>query len=222
MQRFLYYLRPQDREKIRDEVAAVLDRTAFVREHAAKKPVLIGEFGLADDKRREDPQMPQDTELLHFHNSLWASLVSGVSGTTLFWWWDRLDRMNAYSHYLPVARFAKVIPFTREALQPVAWKDDAAGIRVLGMTANRCGYYWIVRDRGTWLSRLRGEPAPPSATARIVLPGLPAGRYRVTWWDTWQGKKVAEVPLIVPTAEEAATIETVAFTTDIAAQVEQE
>jgi len=217
-----YYLRPQDREKIRDEVAAVLDRTAFLREHAAKKPVLIGEFGLADDKWREDPQMPQDTELLHFHNSLWASLVSGVSGTTLFWWWDRLDRMNAYPHYLPVARFAEVIPFTRQALQPVVWKDDATSIRVLGMTANQCGYYWIIRDQGTWLSRLRGEPAPQSATARIVLPGLAGGRYRVIWWDTWQGRKVAEVPLTVPTGEEVATIETVAFTTDIAAQVEQD
>ncbi|MGQ9504888.1 MAG: DUF5060 domain-containing protein [Thermogutta sp.] len=217
-----YYLRPQDRERIRDEVAAVLDRTAFLRQHAADKPVLIGEFGLADDKWREDPQMPQDKGLLHFHNSLWASLLSGVSGTTMFWWWDRLDRMNAYPHYLPVARFAAEIPFTRKALQPVFWRDEPAGIRVLGLAADKCGYYWIVRDRGTWLSQLRGEAPPQPSTARVVLPGLMAGRYRVTWWDTWQGTKTAEAQVDIEKEGETVAIETTAFTTDVALQMEKD
>ncbi len=209
-----YYLRPQDRQRIRDEVAAVLDRTAFLREHAPQKPVLIGEFGLADDQWREDAQMAQDAQLLHFHNSLWASVVSGSSGTVMFWWWDRLDRMNAYPHYLPPARFAEVIPFARKGLQPRLRRDDAEGIRILGLVAEDCGYYWIVRDRGTWLSHLRGEPPPENASAKVRLDGLKPGRYQVTWWDTWKGVKTAQAHLDIP--------ETPAFTHDIAVQVEKE
>jgi len=217
-----YYLRPQDRERIRDEVAAVLDHMAFLREHATQKPALIGEFGLADDKWREDPQMPQDTELLHFHNSLWASLLSGLSGTTMFWWWDRLDRMDAYPNYRPVAGFAEVIPFTRKTLQPVVGRDDRAGLRVLGLAAEGCGYYWIVRDRGTWLSRLRGEGLPESAPATVTLPGLAPGHYQVTWWDTWKGVKVMTESLDVQSEGEAGKVRTPAFATDIAVQVEKE
>jgi len=216
-----YYLRPQDRQRIRDEVAAVLDRTAFLREHAPQKPVLIGEFGLADDQWREDAQMSQDTQLLHFHNSLWASLVSGGSGTVMFWWWDRLDRMNAYPHYLPLARFAEVIPFTRKPLQPGVWRDEAEGIRILGLVAEDCGYYWIVRDRGTWLSHLRGEPSPENASAKVHLRGLKPGHYQATWWDTWKGLKTAQVPVDIPADGREIQLETPAFTHDISVQIEK-
>ena len=112
-----FYLRPAEKERIPDEVAAVLDRARFLRQHAPAKPVLIGEFGLATDNWRQSPSMQDDTELVHFHNSLWASALSGSSGTVLFWWWDQLDRMDAYHHYRPLAAFLAGVPFTTAGLR---------------------------------------------------------------------------------------------------------
>lgn len=209
-----YYLRPTDRKRIPDEVAAVLDRAAFLREHAPHKPVLLGEFGLADDQWREDPQMPQDRQLLHFHNALWASVFSGLSGTAMFWWWDQLDRMNAYPHYRPVARFVAEVPWTREPLQSVMWRDESAGLRVLGLAGKTAGYYWIVRDRGTWLSRVRNEPPCETGPAEIALPGLPAGKYELEWWDTRQGRPVQQGTATLGGPE--SRIATPEFTEDIA------
>lgn len=212
-----YYLRPVDRGRIRDEVAAVIDRTAFLREHAPSKPAIIGEFGLADDKWREDPQMAQDTELIHFHNSLWASLMSGLSGTTLFWWWDQLDRMNAYPHYAPVARFAQEIPFGKEELRPTVWEDEKSGIRVMALLGRPTSAFWIIRPNGTWLSRVRGEAPPREEPAEISLPGLTPGKYRVTWWDPWlgQSRETDAITILSPHNR----VRTPKFTRDIAAVV---
>ena len=212
-----YYLRPVDRGRIRDEVAAVIDRTAFLREHAPSKPAIIGEFGLADDKWREDPQMAQDTELIHFHNSLWASLMSGLSGTTLFWWWDQLDRMNAYPHYAPVARFAQEIPFGKEELRPVVWEDERSGIRVLGLVGQSKSAFWIIRPNGTWLSHVRGEAPPREEPAEISLPGLTPGKYRVTWWDPWLGQPGGTGTVTISSSQNQ--VRTPKFTRDIAAVV---
>jgi len=212
-----YYLRPVDRGRIRDEVAAVIDRTAFLREHAPSKPAIIGEFGLADDKWREDPQMPQDTELIHFHNSLWASLLSGLSGTTLFWWWDQLDRMNVYPHYAPVARFAQEIRFGREELRAVVWEDERSGIRVMGLLGQRTSAFWLIRSNGTWLSRVRGEAPPRKEPADVSLPGLAPGKYRVTWWDPWLGQPGETGTITISTAQNQ--VWTPAFERDIAVVV---
>ena len=45
-----YYFRPTDYGRERDEVTAALGRRDFLREHAPRKPAVIGEFGLATDK----------------------------------------------------------------------------------------------------------------------------------------------------------------------------
>ncbi len=212
-----YYLRPVDRQRIRDEVAAVVDRTAFLREHAPLKPAIIGEFGLADDKWREDPQMPQDRELVHFHNALWASLMSGLSGTTLFWWWDQLDRMNAYPHYTPVSRFAQEIPFGSEKLRPVGWEDERSGIRVLGLVGQNKSAFWIIRPNGTWLSHVRGVAPPREEPGNVSLPGLTPGKYRVTWWDPWLGQPSETGTVTISSLQNR--VQTPKFTRDIAAVV---
>ncbi|GAB4141614.1 hypothetical protein JCM17478_33470 [Thermopirellula anaerolimosa] len=211
-----YYLRPTDRERIRDVTAAVVDRTAFLRQHAPEKPALIAEFGLADDRWGEDPEMRNDAELLHFRQSLWASAVSGTSGTVMFWWWDRLDRMNAYPHYLPVSRFAQRIPWSDPNLRPSAMTAPGQGVRVLGLQTDRAAYLWMVRDQASWLARQRHEPPPEAKPVVVSGLSLPPGRYLVRWWDTRTGEAIEETPWS-PSADDSLT--TPPFAEDLAAEI---
>ncbi|MHC4282357.1 MAG: apiosidase-like domain-containing protein [Planctomycetota bacterium] len=107
-----HYMRPGTKENYKDEVAVIIDKTAFLREHSPGKPALIGEFGLATPKWGLSDHMKQDTKAVHFHNSLWASAFAGNSGTAMFWWWDQLDRQDAYSHYKPLADFLADVSFS--------------------------------------------------------------------------------------------------------------
>ncbi len=212
-----YYFRPTDRGRIADIIAAVVDRTAFLREHAPEKPALIAEFGLADDRWGEDPDMRRDERLLHFRQSLWASVLSGTSGTVLFWWWDRLDRMDAYPHYRPVSRFAQGIPWTDPGLQSLSIPLPGQGVRVLGLRTDRAAYLWMVRDGATWSARQRGEPPPEAKAAAVSGLSLPAGRYRVRWWDTRTGEVFQEVPWSPAVSD--AVLATPPFAEDLAAEI---
>ncbi len=71
------YLRPSLKEAYQDEVADVLQRVAAVREHAPRKPIFLGEYGLAGNQWELSPVMKDDVELVHFHN---ATMVLGPVG----------------------------------------------------------------------------------------------------------------------------------------------
>ena len=105
-----HYIRPADKEQGHDEVAVVLQRVGLLRQHAPRRPALLGEFGLAEDNWQRSPYMKQDANLVHFHNALWSSALSGASGTALFWWWELLDPMDAYPHYAPLSKFMADVP----------------------------------------------------------------------------------------------------------------
>jgi hypothetical protein len=183
-----FYLRPSERERLADEVEAVLDRASFLREHAPAKPVLVGEFGLATNDWRLSASMKEDTQLVHFHNSLWASALSGTSGTALFWWWDQLDRMDAYHHYRPLADFLAGVPFATTELNKTTAAVSDDQVRLIGLQGPDCAYLWLFNSEAAW-TRLAERKTPPTEItgATVVLGGLRDGNYCVEWWDTREG-----------------------------------
>ena len=187
-----HYLRPADKERGRDAVAAVLERTALVRKHAPRRPVLLGEFGLAEDNWQRSRYMKQDKDLVHFHNSLWASAMSGACGTAMFWWWEMLDPMDAYQHYRPLSEFLRDVPFTTAGLKNTG---ATAGnpLRVLGLQGKDSAWLWLSDPQATWWNIVVEKKTPPEVRgAALEVPGLAPGSYRVTWWDTRRGKTVKE------------------------------
>jgi hypothetical protein len=197
-----HYMRPGTKENFKNEVAVVIDKTRFLREHAPTKPVLIGEFGLATPKWGLSERMKQDNEAVHFHNSLWASAFAGTSGTTMFWWWDQLDRQDAYGHYRPLAAFLADVSFeglqqTRATVFSLGVLKDNEQLCLLGYQGNDSAYVWLFNPQATWwnlvIEKQRqgasplGQPTEIKGTT-INIQGLQPGDYRVEWWHTYEGK----------------------------------
>lgn len=214
-----HYLRLADKERGRDAVAAVLERTTLVRKHAPRKPVLLGEFGLAEDNWQRSRYMKGDRELVHLHNALWASAMSGAAGTTLFWWWELLDPMDAYAQYRPLAGFLKGVPFTTAGLETSAATAGPA-LRVVGLQGKRCAYLWLSDPRATWWNAVVEKLSPAEVRgATLELRDLAPGDYRVTWWDTRAGKALGQEQ---PTAERGTLrLRVPPFSRDLACKIER-
>lgn len=184
-----FYYRPADHARLRDEVEGILDRARWLREQAPAKPALQGECGLADDQWRITDEMKRSRELVDFHNMLWASALSGTSGTALAWWWERLDERNHYPHYRPLSRFLADVPWTGGELR--TFRDETAGgaVRVVGLKTPRAAWVWCFHRAAAWKPIVTaGQTPPPVRSAQLPLEGLADGEYRVEWWDTRTGK----------------------------------
>jgi hypothetical protein len=184
-----HYMRPDD-DDFKDELESIVRQTRFLRDNAASKPALIGEFGLADAKWGLSNYLKQDRDGVHFHNCLWASALAGSSGTAMFWWWETLDQQDVYRHYKPLAAFLS--GFSPAGLRPATVTTSEPRLRILGQQANNRAYLWLANRQATWWNLVvdKRQPEPiPSAT--ITVEGLTSGSYAVLWWDTQEGRPVS-------------------------------
>lgn len=194
-----WYLRPAWGPLWKDAAGAALDRARYLLSQTSGKPAILGEFGLADDKWGLSPHMKADTELVHFHNALWASAHSGLAGAALFWWWDTLDPMNAYVHYRPLADYLAGIPFTTAGLVPFTAEGDSRRSRVAGLRGKQSAFLWIQDPRSTWWNRVVEKmPVESVEGETVLLTGLEPGSYRIEWWDTYGGKVLKKETLPAP------------------------
>ena len=184
-----HYMRPGTKENYKDEVTVIIDKTKFLREHSPSKPVLIGEFGLATPKWGLSDHMKQDSSGVHFHNSLWASAFAGSSGTAMFWWWDQLDRQDAYGHYKPLADFLADVSFA--GLRKLNANPSDKQLRLLGYQGNNRAYLWIFNQKAAWSNIIieKNQPTEIKDTT-ISVPGLQPGTYTVEWWNTHEGRVI--------------------------------
>ncbi|HEY3323475.1 MAG TPA: DUF5060 domain-containing protein [Planctomycetota bacterium] len=188
-----WYLRPAWGELSKDSAAAAIDRAKFLREKAPNKPALLSEFGLADDKWGLSPYMNQDKAHLHFHDALWASAHSGLSGTAMFWWWEQIDKNDGYGQYKALSAYLSDVPFAAAHLQPAVAKSSPENVRAFALQGKDCAYVWLNDSRFTWWKVLMDKAEPSEVKdASVTLTGLEAGAYKVQWWDTLSGKIVKE------------------------------
>jgi hypothetical protein len=186
-----HYLRPTLGEAGQDEVAAVVQLAAYLREHGPGKPGMIAEFGLADDKWGLSPLMKQDEGLEHFRHALWSSALSGAAGTAMFWWWEQIDIQDGYRHYKPLAKFLADEPFGQKVFSPLAAQSSLGHVRVVGLTAGDRMLLWLFNSEATWHKRLvEKHAAQEIAEMQITVPNVADGNWRVEWWDTRSGEIV--------------------------------
>jgi hypothetical protein len=191
-----FYLRPIPDRPFTDEVDAVVGNAAWLREQAPARPALLGEFGLADPQWRETREMRESPEIVDFHNALWASALSGTSGTALYWWWDRLDPRNHVAHYRPLANYLADIPWTTAALSRTSATVSDKAVRRVGLQGKDRVYCWLFDPQAGWDSIVieHRTPVPHEQTALDVT-GLSPGAYRIEWWDTRTGQIIEQLDL---------------------------
>ena len=208
-------MRPDD-DDFKDEVESIVRQARWLREQAPNKPALIGEFGLATPKWGLSDYMKQDRQGTHFHNCLWASALSGVSGTAMFWWWELLDQQDAYRHYKPLATFlADIRP---AGLQPAGVTTSEPRLRVLGQQSLDRTYLWLVNREATWWNLVVEKRQPePISSAAITVDVLQGGSYVVTWWDTNDGAPMSRQT--VSAGEGRIELTVPPFTRDLACKI---
>lgn len=183
-----FYLRPTDKARLEDEVHAVLERTAWLRQQAPQRPAHLGELGLADDQWRITPELRRSAELADIHNALWASALSGASGTALSWWWERLDERDACRLYRPLSRFIADVPWNGGQVQTASVTCARSNVRVFGLTAGPNAWLWCFNKEASW-SKLTTKAAEPSSIPGLTLELQEAADQTRTieWWDTAEG-----------------------------------
>lgn len=214
-----HYIRPADKEQGHDEVAVVLDYVAQVRQHAPQRPVLLAEFGLAEDNWQRSQWMKQDVKLVHFHNALWASALSGAAGTAMFWWWETLDPLDAYRHYQPLANFMADVPLDG-GLETSPARVTGGEVRVVGLQDRQAAYLWLFHQQATWWQQVVQKRLPATLdSARLEVPQLTPGRYRVVWWDPARGQALSEHEVTVES--ESLSLDAPPFAWDLACKILQ-
>jgi hypothetical protein len=184
-----FYLRPVEPRTYANEVDAVLGNAAWLRAQAPAKPALIGEFGLADAQWRETREMRESPEVIDFHNALWASALSGTSGTALYWWWDRLDPRNHGVHYRPLADYLAGIPWTTAHLTKLSASVSDPSLRLVGQQGAAQAYWWLFDPLASWDSVVISKRTPAFHNdTQVEISGLQPGRYRIQWWETRTGQ----------------------------------
>jgi hypothetical protein len=188
-----FYLRPVPDRQYSNEVDAVAGNAAWLREQAPARPALLGEFGLADPQWRETREMRESPEIVDFHNALWASALSGTSGTALYWWWDRLDPRNHVEHYRPLANYLAGIPWNTAALTPTSATISDKSVRIVGLQGKDRAYCWLFDPHASWDSIVIEHRSPaPHAQTTLEVTGLSPGAYCIEWWDTRTGQVIEQ------------------------------
>jgi hypothetical protein len=168
----------------RDAPALVRDETARVSRLG--KPYLISEYGYLVTK--DDPGMNEkDIRGVHLHNGLWASALSGASGTCMSWWWDSyIEKHGLYHHYDALSRFLRGEAGRMRSLTHVY--GAGATFRIVGLRDGEGGLFWLQNKHNTWFQCVANEKRfLPLRGAILKLSGLKEGRYLIEWWDTRNG-----------------------------------
>lgn len=219
-----YYLRPSDKATFEDEVQAIQNKSRALRAQAPDKPVLIAEFGLATDKWQATDEMKSSSSLLDAHNALWASALSGTSGTAMLWWWERLDQRGVYPMYKPLSRFLAGIPWTSGKVRTLDADTPPSGddrVRVLGLVADRQAWIWIFNKQASWQQNVeRKQLIRPISDAKPRLASVKEGTWHITWFDTTTGLETQDQR--AQAGEQGLELEAPPFTADIACKLLRE
>jgi mannan endo-1,4-beta-mannosidase len=179
----------------RNTVEAAVAVGRLMREAMAEappdRPFLDSEHGPIHTFKDRHRTLPEAFDDEYFRHIQWAHLASGGAGGGMRW-------PNRHPHQLTpgmraaqkaLAGFLPLIDWSRFRRRNLSHEIAVEG---RGITGFACGdgeqaVAWLLRvDRLDRKGRVRRDAEPVAAA--VAIPGLGAGRYRVTPWDTVEGR----------------------------------
>lgn len=150
------------------------------------KPFFFGEQGLGGSVK-------VDPEGKHFHDTLWATVMSGAAGTGLYWWWHNyIEPFDLYHHFTPVAKFVENIDWPAHD-----WKEIRLSrpnlpetLNVYGLTTEDEALVWIHDPLAFRVVDEKGVKGPFQSSASVNIVGLADGAYQIQWVDTSSGEVI--------------------------------
>lgn len=188
----------------KDTVASAICTGQLVRqalEHLqANRPFFDSEHGPIHSFKDKHITFPEYFDDEYFRHMQWAHLASGAAGGGMRW-------PNRHPHCLThgmrraqqsMAEFVKLIDwksFRRRNLNKEVLVSDPA-FAVFACADEKQAVLWLLRTdssqkRADGMETLNQEAAP--LTAQVQLPSMAQGKYRITYWDTLEGKKIATI-----------------------------
>jgi hypothetical protein len=211
-----WYMRPAEGERFRDAVQGVLEKAAELRRTVPGKPAFMAEFGLADNNWRPSEYAARDKDFCHLKQGLWASALSGLSGSAMAWWWEDIHARQGYRVYKPLSSFVRRIPWTCGKLTGARAVAEPEYLRPIGLQTNEAAFLWLYDSRFSWYARVAQGKAPQEVqSASVTLSGLRAGRYRPVYHDTDTGVDTTGAA-VVASSNGTARVPLPAFRGDVA------
>ncbi|MGQ9682077.1 MAG: hypothetical protein ACUVX9_06045 [Anaerolineae bacterium] len=158
------------------------------------KPVTRGEVGIGDEtdyRGDHEHDQSRDTQGVWLHHFLWGQINAGGL-YELYWDPVNIHRYNLYYHFAAFRSFMDGIPINNGRYQDAQAITSHPDLRALGQVdrvAGR-GHLWLHNRQHTWRRVVDGTPAIVPVMGTVTIPNIASGHYRVTWWDTWQGRPV--------------------------------
>ncbi|MCY3022092.1 MAG: DUF5060 domain-containing protein [Planctomycetota bacterium] len=154
----------------------------------ALKPFWITEYGA--DFNVGCPPSGLDADI---HCGLWSTWMTEGMGTPLFWWYDFVDVNNLYPYYRAFANY--VDGEDRRGLNGssgllhITDGNDAGELQGTVYRWNKGAYAWAYNTAAMQLMPPAGS-RPKHSGVVAAMPGLDAGKYRLEFWDCYEGKMV--------------------------------
>jgi hypothetical protein len=140
--------------------------------YAYEKPAIFGEAGA-----NLEYYQPRDNNYhIHYHNTLWATLTSGLAGIPVWWDFPVLNEQD-WMQLKHVAAFTSDIDFANLPWKPA--NAEAKGADIFVMATDNNAFGWI---------RSYEKENVSGTTANVN--GLENSSYKITWVNTWTGKIV--------------------------------
>ncbi len=173
-----------------------------IGEIADRRPFFDSEHGPIHAFKDKHRKIPEDFDDEYFSHMQWAHLAAGGAGGGMRWPNRKPHVLTAgmrraqrsLAGFLPAIEWSR---FDRRSVGPEIrvrdenGRDLAEGVMARFASASRdqALLYLLARDRLDARGMMRRDAETMRLT--VTVPGLEAGRYRVTGWDTRAGREVA-------------------------------
>jgi len=178
----------------RNTLAPAVDMGRIVRSSLAEitdsRPFLDTEHGPIHAFKDKHKTLPEPFDDEYFRHMQWAHFASGAAGGGMRWPNRSPHRLTAGMRRAQklLADFAGHIDWTGFRRVNLNAEVKVSPSKVKAFACGDCdqGLVWLLRgDTLTKAGTLNREASP--VAAKVTVPGLKAGRYRITPWDTLNG-----------------------------------
>jgi len=153
------------------------------------KIFLVSEAGLTPFA--DDPGLTARS----IHRALWCSYMMPYAGAAAPWWWELIERRDLYSHFRALSAFGRGEDRRGKGYESgKALVSDPSGqrsLKILTLKNAERAFCWLY-DPVRFSTRANWQP-PQRSEARVSIPDLDEGRYRVEVWDTYKGEIIGEL-----------------------------